>query len=341
MNGRRSAATIGGRNALRTAITAEAMIAPATPLTWTPGTSAAAISSAPAATTQASRTWPSLILGRSGLQPARSPSADLTRRQRAHEECHRAQVHEEQEREHRAGRAVDPGEVGGPGEVPAEPELDRLTGDRRARSRAEGGAPARLLERQVAVEQDEHQGGEDGRNDRAEHEADPARLPVEPLLDVAARAGGDLLQHREPHRDEHRQQHADHERRVDELPAREAVGHAVVEDHRDRLANRAHHAGRAPQRDGDGDQPDEAPGRGDVGDDAVESRDPARAEVEPLRDRVDEPLPLLVVTEEETRHGDDERRERDEREQRAVGDRRSELRGAGAPVVRRDGPGQP
>ncbi len=46
MNGSRSAATIGGRIAFRTAITAEATIAPPKPLTWTPGTIQAANSSA-------------------------------------------------------------------------------------------------------------------------------------------------------------------------------------------------------------------------------------------------------------------------------------------------------
>ncbi len=56
MNGSRSAATIGGRNAFRTAITAEATTAPRKPLTWTPGTIPAAISSAPAATSHESRT---------------------------------------------------------------------------------------------------------------------------------------------------------------------------------------------------------------------------------------------------------------------------------------------
>ena len=43
------------------------------PLTWTPGTSPAAISSAPAATSQASTTCPTLKRGRSGCQAGSSP----------------------------------------------------------------------------------------------------------------------------------------------------------------------------------------------------------------------------------------------------------------------------
>ena len=75
MNGRRSAATIGGSSALRIAITSAATSAPPKLSTDASGTIVAATSNAAAETIQARRTRKGRICGRPGLQAGRSPYA--------------------------------------------------------------------------------------------------------------------------------------------------------------------------------------------------------------------------------------------------------------------------
>ena len=73
MNGNRSAATIGGRIALRTAISRAATTAPQKPSTATPGTSLAAISRAAALSSHETRSRSGRYFGRSGCQVTASP----------------------------------------------------------------------------------------------------------------------------------------------------------------------------------------------------------------------------------------------------------------------------
>ena len=73
MNGIRSAATIGGTIAFRTAIRSDATTAPPKPWTATPGTRYAATSSDAAATSHESRSLNGRTRGRSGFQTGLSP----------------------------------------------------------------------------------------------------------------------------------------------------------------------------------------------------------------------------------------------------------------------------
>ena len=73
MNGKRSAATIGGRIAFSTAISSAATTAPPKPSTETPGTIVAAISSAAALSSHDRRTRRGRYFGRSGCQLTGSP----------------------------------------------------------------------------------------------------------------------------------------------------------------------------------------------------------------------------------------------------------------------------
>src|SRR5215204_4703440 len=73
VNGSRSAATIGGSTAFRTATTAATRSAPAVPLTSTPGRIAAAAQSAAAVSTHDNSTRTGLYFGRTGCQVTASP----------------------------------------------------------------------------------------------------------------------------------------------------------------------------------------------------------------------------------------------------------------------------
>ena len=73
MNGMRSAATIGGTIAFRTAMRRDATTAPPKPWTAIPGTRYAATSSDAAATSHESRSRKGRKRGRSGFQAGRSP----------------------------------------------------------------------------------------------------------------------------------------------------------------------------------------------------------------------------------------------------------------------------
>ena len=85
----------------------------------------------------------------------RQPLVQHRRENRADHERARSEVDREEEREDRARRAVDLAEVGRPGEVPAETDLHRLKADRCGASAEQGGAPARTVVREKAVEADE------------------------------------------------------------------------------------------------------------------------------------------------------------------------------------------
>ena len=221
----------------------------------------------------------------------------------------------------------------GPGEVPAEADLQPLEPDRRRSSAEECRAPAGAAPWQVAIEQDEDPEQERRGHDDAEEQPEAERLPAERLVEPLAPLPGDVLERREHDRGEDDAERTEDEQAADEPPPDEAAGDAAVEDDGERLLHRVHHPGCAPEREPEGEEAGEAPGRRHRGDQRVELRDPLRREIELVADRGDEILLLDLARRqdlgEDRRH---ERREGNEREERAVGDRRCELRAAEATV---------
>ena len=198
----------------------------------------------------------------------------------------------------------------------------------------QGRAPARAPARQVAVEQDENPEQERRGHDDAEEQSETERLPAERLVDPLAPLPGHVLERREHDGSEDHTECAEHEQAADEPSAHETPGGSAVEDDGQRLLHRAHHPGRAPEREAEREETGQAPGRGDRGDQRVEPGRTLGREIELVGDRRHE---ILAVDAARRQHlGQDRRdegREGHEGEERPVGDRRRELRAAEAAVA--------
>ena len=195
--------------------------------------------------------------------------------------------------------------------------------------------PAGTTPRQVAIEEDKDPEHERGGHDDAEEQPEAERLPAERLVDPFAQLPGNVLESREDDRDEDDSERAEDEKAADEAASHETPRDTAVEDDGQRLLHRIHHPRRPPERDPECEEAGEAPGRWHGTDQRVELRNPLRREVELVADRRHEITLIDLARREYLRenHGD-ERREREEREEGAIRDRRRELRAPEAAVER-------
>ena len=243
---------------------------------------------------------------------------------RAEEQDPRDDVDEEEERHHAGERSVDQVVAREVGEHDGEHFRRSPDPDGREDRTCERAAAAKLPGGNEAVEEQHRDADRDQLDPVAKHEARGCG-DVRPLGEAVDELAEEGAERRQPDDQDHEYARGGDEDEVDELrPCRRASAvdlHCGLQPE----ADRGHHSGRAPQERDERDEPDGRERGRDLLDRLLDVRLPRlrdREEVDQLGGHL---LPDLVVLEYEPEDRDEGDRQREEREQHAVRDRRRVL----------------